>query len=188
MLVFFPPCTVSVSNVTTDYQGDLDKFYKAFTDIPVGTEPIDLSIDGAPPPPSGPKDKTWDVVGGESNLDLMTALPIIYPQNATIFQTDDLYYERQIGYGYNGLQFFNDFLDAIDGSYCTYKGGNDPKHDPVYPNPHKGGYKGELQCGVYKPTNVISISWGTEETLAPVYYQRRQVSHPVPRAILRVCG
>ena len=100
---------------------------------------------------------------------------MIYPQNATIFQTDDLYYERQIGYGYSGLQFFNDFLHAIDGSYCTYQGGNDPKHDPVYPDSHPEGYNGKLQCGVYRPTNVISISWGTEETLAPLYYQKRQV-------------
>ena len=32
-----------------------------------------------------------------------------------------------------------------------------------------------LFAGFYKPTNVISISWGTEETLAPAYYQKRQV-------------
>ena len=42
----------------TDYQGDLDNFYEALTNIPVGTAPIDVLIDGAPPPPSGPKDKT----------------------------------------------------------------------------------------------------------------------------------
>lgn len=55
--------------------------------------------------------------GGESNLDLQISYPIIYPQNSIIFQTDDLAYTE-------GLQsssgFLNTFLDAIDGSYCTY--------------------------------------------------------------------
>lgn len=29
-------------------------------------------------------------------------------------------------------------------------------------------------CGVYKPTNVISISYGLQENALPVYYQKRQ--------------
>jgi tripeptidyl-peptidase I len=33
--------------------------------------------------------------------------------------------------------------------------------------------KGALQCGVYKPTNVISISYGGDEDSLPVSYQRR---------------
>jgi len=33
--------------------------------------------------------------------------------------------------------------------------------------------KGKLQCGVYKPTNVISISYGGTEFDLPVSYQRR---------------
>jgi len=37
-----------------------------------------------------------------------------------------------------------------------------------------GGYKGALQCGVYEPTNVISISYGGDEAYMPVNYQRRQ--------------
>lgn len=68
-------------------------------------------------------------------------------------------------------------MDAIDGSYCTYSAfgetGNS-KLDPPYPDPKKGGYKGKLQCGKYKPTNVISISYGGQEPDLPMSYQRRQ--------------
>lgn len=90
-----------------------------------------------------------------------------------LFQTDDKHYEENMTY--NGI--FNDFYDAIDGSYCTLSAygetGNSPD-DPVYPDPAKGGYHHTLQCGVYKPTNVISISYGGPENALPVSYQRRQ--------------
>ena len=36
------------------------------------------------------------------------------------------------------------------------------------------GYQGKLQCGVYKPTNVISISYGEQEDDLPTNYQQRQ--------------
>lgn len=56
-----------------------------------------------------------------------------------------------------------------------YKGGNDPALDPKYPDPRPAGYKGKLQCGVYRPTNVISSSFGIElESDLPYSYQRRQ--------------
>lgn len=72
-------------------------------------------------------------------------------------------------------------MDAIDGSYCTYSAYGetgsctDPEcADPVYPDPAPGGYKGQLQCGVYEPTNVISISYGGDEAAWPDYYMKRQ--------------
>lgn len=71
---------------------------------------------------------------------------------------------------YNMSGFLNTFLDAIDGSYCSEI---DPL-DPVYPNPAKGGYNGTLQCGVYQPPNVISISYGGFEHELPAAYQQRQ--------------
>jgi tripeptidyl-peptidase I len=37
-----------------------------------------------------------------------------------------------------------------------------------------GGYKGKLQCGVYKPARVISISYGGAEIDLPERYQKRQ--------------
>lgn len=44
--------------------------------------------------------------------------------------------------------------------------------DPTYPDPE--GYEGQLMCGVYKPTNVITISYGEQESDLPAYYQQRQ--------------
>jgi tripeptidyl-peptidase-1 len=97
----------------SDYQGDLDRFYSHFTSIPNGTAPIDLRIDGGQAPPDAPHAPGWKQIYGESDLDLQCALPIIYPQNATIYQTDDQYYAHAADYGYDGLQLFNDFLDAV---------------------------------------------------------------------------
>lgn len=85
-------------------QADLDSFFTRFSSykIPNGTAPTPAFIDGAKAPS--------DLAGGESNLDFQLAYPIIYPQNITLYQTDDSYY----GAGYaQGL--FNTFLDAIDG-------------------------------------------------------------------------
>lgn len=111
--------------------------------------------------------------GPESDLDFQISYPIIWPQNSVLFQTDDPYYENN--YVFQG--FLNNFLDAIDGSYCSYEAygetGNSPL-DPSYPDPNPGGYKGQLQCGVYRPTNVISISYGGAESDLPISYQRRQ--------------
>ena len=74
--------------------------------------------------------------------------------------------------------FLNTFLDALDGSYCTYSAygitGNSPGIDPVYPDPQPGGYNGPLQCGVYTPTRVVSISYGFGEANLPLAYQKRQ--------------
>lgn len=43
------------------------------------------------------------------------------------------------------------FLDALDGSYCTYSAYGETGNcvtpdcaDPVYPDPNPGGYKGRL--------------------------------------------
>ncbi len=47
---------------------------------------------------------------------------------------------------------FNNFLDGIDGSYCTYEGGDDPSQDGIYPDPY-GGYQGELQVHIYTPNS-----------------------------------
>jgi tripeptidyl-peptidase-1 len=73
------------------------------------------------------------------------------------------------------------FLDAIDGSYCTYSAFGETGDcteaaclDPAYPDPNPGGFKGQLQCGVYKPTNVISISYSADESSLPDFYIKRQ--------------
>ncbi|KKY27731.1 putative alkaline serine protease [Phaeomoniella chlamydospora] len=149
-------------------QEDLDLFFQALAPyIPKGTHPTLDAIDGAVAPTSVAN------AGYESDLDFQISYPIIWPQNSILFQTDDPVYQND--YTYDG--FLNNFFDALDGSYCTYSAygetGNSPL-DPPYPDPAPGGYKGKLECGVYKPTNVISISYGGAEAGLPISYQRRQ--------------
>ncbi|KAL6720032.1 Tripeptidyl-peptidase sed1 [Lecanora helva] len=150
-------------------QTDLNLFFASLApNIPQGTHPTLDGIDGATAPSA-----TVAGAGPESDLDFQISYPIIYPQNSILFQTDDDVYEAN--YTFQG--FLNNFLDAIDGSYCSYSAfgetGNSPL-DPPYPDPQPGGYKGALQCGVYKPTNVISISYGGQEADLPASYQQRQ--------------
>jgi tripeptidyl-peptidase-1 len=132
------------------------------SDIPAGTHPILKAIDGATAPAS-----VFNA-GPESDLDFSISYPIIWPQNSILFQTDDNVY--QSNYTFNG--FLNTFFDAIDGSYCD----TISPLDPPYPDPQEGGYKGKLQCGVYQPPKVVSISYGGNEADLPISYQRRQCS------------
>ena len=152
-------------------QEDLNLFFANFTPrIPQGTHPIPAFIDGAKAPVAVKN------AGGESDLDFMLTYPLIYPQSITLYQTDDRHYATDPNSTSSGG--FNTFLDALDGSYCTYSAfgetGDDPVLDPTYPDPAKNGYKGQLQCGVYTPTNVISVSYGGQEYDLPAYYQERQ--------------
>ncbi|MCJ1282915.1 Tripeptidyl-peptidase sed1 [Xylographa opegraphella] len=182
-----PPCVKALYNVTVPTtkvagnslgifedlgdvysQTDLNEFFLSLApNIPQGTAPTLEAVDGATAP------NPVTSAGPESDLDLQLAYPLIYPQTIDLFQTDDDIYEAN--YTFEG--FLNNFLDAIDGSYCTYSAfgetGNSPL-DPPYPDPNPGGYKGALQCGVYKPTNVISISYGGQEADLPASYQQRQ--------------
>lgn len=174
-----PQCVATLYNVTApskaaagnelgifeslgDYlsQTDLDLFYLSLApNIPVGTGPTVHGIDGGTIPAGAS-------AGPESDLDFQIAYPLIYPQNTILFQTDDQVYEAN--YTFQG--FLNTFLDALDGSYCS----SISPLDPPYPDPQPGGYTGSLQCGVYKPTNVISISYGGQESDLPAAYQQRQ--------------
>lgn len=100
---------------------------------------------------------------------------LIYPQTVTLYQVDDQIYEPEEVATTN---LFNTFLDALDGSYCNYTAygetGDDPSIDPVYPDPAAGGYKGQRQCGIFKPTQVISASYGQAERDLPIAYSKRQ--------------
>ncbi|KAF4636161.1 hypothetical protein G7Y89_g1916 [Cudoniella acicularis] len=144
-------------------QADLNSFFKSFaSNIPQGTAPKLSGVDGGTAPVAVAS------AGAESDLDFQISYPIIYPQGTVLFQSDDPVYEAS--YTFSG--FLNTFLDALDGSYCSTV---DPL-DPPYPDPStaSGAYKGALQCGVYNATNVISISYGGDESGLPVAYQRRQ--------------
>ncbi|KAF7586002.1 hypothetical protein BBP40_009725 [Aspergillus hancockii] len=142
-------------------QEDLDLFFSTLAHkIPEGTHPALNAIDGAEAPADSAN------AGAESDLDFEISYPLIWPQNSILFQTDDPVYQNN--YTFSG--FLNNLLDAIDGSYCS----ESSPLDPLYPNPAPGGYKGQRQCGVYKPTNVISVSYGGAEADLPIAYQRRQ--------------
>ena len=92
-------------------QTDLNEFFAVLAqNIPIGTHPVLESIDGATAPVA------VNSAGVESDLDFQISYPVIYPQNSILFQTDDDVYETS--YTYEG--FLNNFLDAIDGSYCRY--------------------------------------------------------------------
>ncbi|WPG98188.1 Hypothetical protein R9X50_00097400 [Acrodontium crateriforme] len=155
-------------------QYDLDLYFHKYTpNIPMRTHPIPAFIDGAVAPTSPAN------AGGESILDMTIIYPLIYPRTITLFQTDGPIYTADSLDGYLDC-FFDTFLGALDGSFCTYSAygqtGNENSLDPVYPDPSNqpGTHKGPLQCGVYKPTNVISISYLAGEAALPVNYQRRQ--------------
>jgi tripeptidyl-peptidase I len=163
---------------------DLDVFFSTlYPYIPNGTYPIERLIDGA----VGSIEEAGlpeDDAGEESDLDFMSSWPLIWPQKTVLFQTDDQYYEiNQTALDTPYLGFYNTFFDALDGSYCSYTADGetgdctDPDClDPVYPDPNPGGYRGKLECGVYQPTNVISISYGGGEADLPASYLERQCS------------
>ncbi|KAI1266121.1 peptidase S8/S53 domain-containing protein [Xylariaceae sp. FL1019] len=158
-------------------QQDLDYFFYAFTDsIPNGTHPELLSVNGG----EGPA-QNIDAAGSEANLDFEMAYGLIWPQEPALFQVDDEWYQESQRTESTYAGFFNNLWNAIDGSYCTLEAfgesGNCKRpecRDPEYPNQHEGGYKGELNCGLYKPTNVISISYSGAESELPASYQQRQ--------------
>ncbi|KAL2129169.1 hypothetical protein VTI74DRAFT_8122 [Chaetomium olivicolor] len=165
-------------------KANLDTFFGTlFPDtIPRGTYPEERLIDGALGAVEDVPGLTPTTNGGESDLDLQASWPLIYPQNTVIFQTDDQYYEiNETSPGTPYLGFWNTFFDALDGSYCSYAAFGETGDcteaeclDPSYPDPHPGGYNGTRQCGVFKPTSVISISYSGGEADLPASYLRRQ--------------
>lgn len=86
-----------------------------------------------------------------------------YPQQITLFQTGDD--EESAS--------FDNFLDAIDASYCTYDGGDVAGEDGTYPDKKPGGYKYQ-DCGNYTAPSVISTSYGYDESDLTIAYAERQ--------------
>ena len=139
---------------------DLDLFFSNFSRKQVGQRPKLDSIDGGVVQQTNASFN----FNGESDLDLEYAMTLVYPQKVVLYQVGDLV---------EGASF-NNFLDAIDGSYCTYDGGDDATQDAVYPDPAAGGYKGAENCGTFRATNVISTSYGYNEAdLTPAYEMRQ---------------
>ncbi|KAL5524259.1 hypothetical protein ACEPAF_9399 [Sanghuangporus sanghuang] len=141
-------------------QGDLDLFFGNFSPSLVGVSPDLVSIDGG----VDQTDQQGFDFNGEADLDLEYAMVLTNPQPITLLQTGDLV---------EGASFDN-WLDAVDGSFCTFDGGDDPEFDGIYPDPLRGGFKGPESCGIIAPPNVVSVSFGSDEAEFTLAYANRQ--------------
>jgi tripeptidyl-peptidase-1 len=148
-------------------QSDLDTFTNYTRGI-VGKAPIAISIDGGNASTLLYIPPTTDGYLTEPDLDLEYATSLTYPLNITFFGTGDY-----IKIGTPDL-----FLDAIDGSFCDYDGGDDPNLDPQYPDTYNqpGAYNHTRECGTIGDaiTNVISNSHDNNEELFTAHYMNRQ--------------
>jgi tripeptidyl-peptidase-1 len=143
-------------------QNDLDMFFSSFATkvTKKNRTPETKLIDGAI---VQTQNQSFGL-NGESGLDLEYAMALVYPQRATLFQVGDTV---------EGASF-NNFLDAIDGSYCSFEGGDDKNSDGIYPDTMAGGSKGAADCGTYASTKVISTSYGSNEADLTAAYEQRQ--------------
>jgi len=138
----------------------LDMFFGNFTPNLVSTAPAMVSIDGG----YAQTEYTGFDYNGESDLDLQYGMSLVDPLPVTLYQTGDMV---------EGASF-NNFLDAIDGSFCTFEGGDDPYYDATYPDTYGGGYEGPEDCGTATPAYVISTSYSYNEAdLSPAYAARQ---------------
>ncbi|THG96319.1 hypothetical protein EW026_g5491 [Hermanssonia centrifuga] len=140
---------------------DLDMFFTNFSASQVGERPQLVSIDGGAI--QGAQSSFND--NGESNLDLQYAMSLVgKSQPVTLYQAGDFV---------EGASF-NNLLDALDGSFCTFEGGDDPSQDSVYPDTAPGGFQGPEDCGTTKPAFIISTSYSYNEVdLTPAYTARQ---------------
>ncbi|KAL2065941.1 hypothetical protein VTL71DRAFT_3611 [Oculimacula yallundae] len=166
-----PPGSTSMPNNTlgvTEFtpqaflQTDLNMFFRQFSPSLDGASPNINLIDGAIVQQTT---KSFQL-NGESGLDLEYAMALVYPQQVTLYQVGDTVSGGS----------FNNFLDAIDASYCTFQGGDskDPTIDGQYPSNLTGGFQGQENCGGFQSTNVFSTSYGSNEAdLSPKYEMRQ---------------
>ncbi|OHW92825.1 pro-kumamolisin [Colletotrichum incanum] len=157
-----PPGSLKASNNTlgiVEYtpqaflQSDLDMYFNEFEPRAKGTGPIINLVGNAV---VQTKNQSFNF-NGESSLDLQFAMAMIFPQQTTLYQVGDL----------NQGASFNNFLDAIDGSYCTFEGGGSK-------DPNIDGQYGTKVCGSVPPVNVISTSYGFNEADLGRKYVERQ--------------
>ena len=125
---------------------DMDMFFKTFSAQQVGQRPILRSIGGAQPNGSD---------HSESNLDLQYAMALTHPQTPVNL------------YQLSHQASFNNLLDVFDSTYCA---GDNGMVDLMYPNK---AYPAK-DCGNYTAPNVLSISWGYDESALPLTYMVRQ--------------
>lgn len=154
----------------TYLQSDLDAFQSLVVTndagMPIGTTPNTEAIDGGSVLTSDELGAYASDYYAESDLDLQYAMDLVWPQQVTLFQTGDN------GTDSEGVISFNNFLDGIDGVYCSTAGGDTPGFDQSFPDAN--GYNHTEDCGLWAPTSVISTSYGyNEHDLSPAY-ERRQ--------------
>ncbi|KAM0248842.1 hypothetical protein ACHAQJ_009274 [Trichoderma viride] len=157
-------------------QDDLNVFFSTYaSNVPNNTGPIIDGIDGG----YFATDASVDT-RGESNLDLCYGIGLVHPQPVTLYQVGD---NDPANPATN-----NNFLDAIDGAYCTYEGGDDHDWDAIYPHDGSiaGEYLGQPDCGTYNVTKVISISYGSNESDRPISYRSRECSEYMKLALMGV--
>lgn len=141
---------------------DLDLFFTNFSTSQVGTRPIPVLIDGAIVQTS---EQDFGV-NGESDLDLQYGMSLTNPQAVQLLQTGDIV---------EGAGFDN-WLDAVDGTFCTFEGGDDPNQDGIYPDPLPGGFTGPESCGIIPPPHTISVSYAQDEVTISTASANRQCS------------
>ncbi|TFK38001.1 peptidase S8/S53 domain-containing protein [Crucibulum laeve] len=152
-----------VSHYSNTYlQSDLDNFFGNFSPSLMGKSPTLVSIDGGKCR-TIELDENTDV--GEDGWVLQYTMTLVQPQTVLLLQTGG----PQTG----AFASFNEWLDAVDGSYCTSGGGDDLTYDPLIPDPFPGGLK-EHSCGTAKPPNVASNSQADNEYRFSQFYLQRQ--------------
>ena len=140
-------------------QEDLDLFFSNYSKNQKQRTPILNSINGGI---AGNRTQGF-FLNAESNLDLEYTMTLVNPQPVQLFQVGDFIEGGS----------FNDFLDAVDASYCTFDGGDDPVQDGRYPST-RGGYEGPKNCGGFAATKVISSSYAYNEADLTARYETRQ--------------
>lgn len=140
-------------------QEDLDLFFSNYSKNQKQRSPILNSINGGI---SGNRTQGF-FLNAESDLDLEYSMTLVNPQPVQLYQVGDFIEGGSL----------NDFLDAVDASYCTFDGGDDPVQDGHYPS-SRGGYEGPKNCGGFAATKVISTSYAYNEADLTARYETRQ--------------
>lgn len=140
-------------------QEDLDLFFSNYSKNQKQRSPILNSINGGI---AGNRTQGF-FLNAESDLDLEYGMALVNPQPVQLYQVGDFIEGGSL----------NDFLDAVDASYCTFDGGDDPIQDGQYPS-SRGGYEGPKNCGGFAATKVISTSYAYNEADLTARYETRQ--------------
>lgn len=140
-------------------QEDLDLFFSNYSKNQKQRSPILNSINGGI---AGNRTQGF-FLNAESDLDLEYGMTLVNPQPVQLYQVGDFIEGGSL----------NDFLDAVDASYCTFDGGDDPVQDGRYPS-SRGGYEGPKNCGGFAATKVISSSYAYNEADLTARYETRQ--------------